>query len=347
MKRFEPHYKISYIKHALIAKFLKLPEPSLPLLERPSSPITFAPDPRQRPPSPIEFADMRRKGKGKKHFLGESQDAGYEEDDEWDSDLDDDDLELFGTPRKPLAGGRIVPVSTQSTGAIHPQPRLGHTTRPSISSLNRQVRDKPKDKDPSAPEAPPEKYPVDLEAYSLLRFTTGQILEDDYQLDWYHIAPYELLELHGTVNTYPFPPPKPPVYIPPIELSLSMTPPQPPPSFYAQQGQYQPGQCVVTPLRRTYPRYAEPYWEGWVRALRMVTSEEADLTSTAFAFMIGKNINEHPRTNKEPRKVDPKKPRKKTLEWRLRWVVIRDGVLRIYKDRDVGSLLLIALHLTY
>lgn len=330
VKRFESHYKISYIKHALIAKFLKLPEPSPPPLERPSSPITFAPDPRRRPPSPIEFVDMRRKAK---RHLGENYDAGYEEDDEWDSEFDDDD-EQFGSPRKPPAGGRIAPVAPQATSSVLPQTRLGHVARPSISSLNRQVRDKPKERDTPAPDGPPEKYPVEVEAYTLLRFTTGQILEDDSQLDWYHISPHELFELHGTVNTYPFPAPKPPVYIPPIELSLNMTPVQPPPSYYAQLGEYQPGQRVVTPLLRTYPRYAEPYWEGWVRALRMVSSEEMDLTSAALAFMIGKN--EHPRTHKDPKKADPKKPMKKKLEWRLRWVVIQDGVLKVYKDRDVS-----------
>ncbi|KAI0342339.1 hypothetical protein BDW22DRAFT_186479 [Trametopsis cervina] len=38
--------------------------------------------------------------------------------------------------------------------------------------------------------------PSSLPQYTLLAFSTGQILEDHYQLSWYSVYPHELLELH-------------------------------------------------------------------------------------------------------------------------------------------------------
>lgn len=49
------------------------------------------------------------------------------------------------------------------------------------------------------------KYNTAVSAYTLLRFSTGQILEDEHQLSWYDLALNELLELyaHAPVQQIP------------------------------------------------------------------------------------------------------------------------------------------------
>jgi hypothetical protein len=37
---------------------------------------------------------------------------------------------------------------------------------------------------------------IHITGFTLMRFTTGQILEDDYSIAWYQLVPPELVELH-------------------------------------------------------------------------------------------------------------------------------------------------------
>jgi hypothetical protein len=48
--------------------------------------------------------------------------------------------------------------------------------------------------------APPRSCPL-VDQYTLLAFSTGSVLEDEFPLSWYALRPYELLEMHpvGTV----------------------------------------------------------------------------------------------------------------------------------------------------
>ena len=39
---------------------------------------------------------------------------------------------------------------------------------------------------------------IHITGFTMVRFTTGQILEDDHSIAWYQLAPHELVELHGS-----------------------------------------------------------------------------------------------------------------------------------------------------
>lgn len=141
--------------------------------KRPPSPITFAPDPRHRPISPITFAVPSPTTRGGDYdyepvgVMGEVPDdaAGYDEDDEWS------DLEGKST----IAASVIMPKRTAITArraSFLPSP-LSPNPAPSSSSLS------------SSPGQ-----------YTLLRFSTGQTLEDDMSLNLYDLWPGELLEVH-------------------------------------------------------------------------------------------------------------------------------------------------------
>ena len=104
---------------------------------------------------------------------------------------------------------------------------------------------------------------------TLLRFSTGQILEDDFAFAWYDIQPGELFEVHRV--------------------------------------------GVVLKLQRTAPsEYAKPYWEGWAKA---VTNSN------------GKKKNVMGDGGKESK-----------VEWKDRWVVVREGTMQLCKDRSVSFL---------
>ncbi|KAJ6620605.1 hypothetical protein B0H10DRAFT_2021032 [Mycena sp. CBHHK59/15] len=105
--------------------------------------------------------------------------------------------------------------------------------------------------------------------YTLLRFSTGQLLEDDLPLSFYDLHPDELLELH-------------------------------------RRG-------VVVSLPRADPvRYLDAYWEGWVRVLRMRPIDDEEDTYALY-------------------KIRPLETR--ALEWRDRWLVVREGSVYFYRDQ--------------
>lgn len=141
--------------------------------KRPPSPITFAPDPRYRPISPITFATPSPTARGGDYdyepvgVMGESLDdaAGYDEDDEWS------DLEGKSAALPSLITPKVTPITGRRASFL-PAPHLLSPTPapPSVSSSACQ--------------------------YTLLRFSTGQTLEDDMSLSSYDIRPGELLEVH-------------------------------------------------------------------------------------------------------------------------------------------------------
>ena len=149
--------------------------------------------------------------------------------------------------------------------------------------------------------------------YPMLAFSTGQLLEDDYSLAWYRLRPHELLELH-------------------------------------------PPGTIVSLLRETLPDYIQPYFELDVRALRVVIN---DRDSPALGAVHGQDIS----PSKIRRVKDPatesrataggngsgggagggssgqpstRKRRKMKLEWRDRYLVIRQGILSLFKSRSVS-----------
>lgn len=115
--------------------------------------------PAQRPVSPITFASSIRT-----RTSVDSLDDGYNEDDEYDEDSDDFDDFSYRHPelrRQTIYSRR--PGKTSTTSA-------SHTIQPGSSPVTDQ--------------------------YTLISFSAGTILEDDYALSWYNLRPCELLEMH-------------------------------------------------------------------------------------------------------------------------------------------------------
>ena len=167
---------------------------------------------------------------------------------------------------------------------------------------------------------------ITTHTYTLLRFSTGQILEEDCQIIWYDIQPHELVELHCS-----FPPP--------TFASSLVSPMSPSPNIAAspQTMSAQKNKKVspitadqrdlpipsLVALPRHMPKlYIQPYWQGWVRALRVVSRIQTTPAS------------DNPFENNDREiKMDRKQAGKN--EWREKWVVIHDGVINICKSLNV------------
>lgn len=224
-----PKWKVKTVKHWMLKKCGAPQEFELPQPQRrPPSPIIFAQgsQKKRRAISPIQFAPTIPTDL----FNSDDEAVGYEEDDEESSN--------------------------DHPTVVHPQVQPSSEPEPPIK---RRVRTKSKVMQPH------EVSPYDPDRLSLLRYSTGQVLEEDYTLEWYDIAPNELIEIHRT--------------------------------------------AVHVRLPRFHPfAYCQPYWEGWVKALRVVGT-----------------------TSRKGSDSDGQK-----LEWRPRWVVVRDGELSLCKDRLVS-----------
>jgi hypothetical protein len=150
--------------------------------------------------------------------------------------------------------------------------------------------------------------------YQMLTFSTGQLLEDDFSLSWYHLRPHELLELHP------------------------------------------PG--TIVPLQReTMLDYIQPYLEFDVRALRVVVNDK-DSSALGLAHAHGlelcpgkiwkaREAASEPRTPAtcggsccSSAQQTGRKRRKTKLEWRDRYLVIRQGILSLFKSRSVSCMVL-------
>ncbi len=163
------------------------------------------------------------------------------------------------------------------------------------------------------PGSPTEQLPVILPPhhYPMLVFSTGQLLEDDCSLAWYRLRPHELLELHP------------------------------------------PGTIVRLP-RDVMLEYIKPYLELDVRALRVIVK---DKDMHAFCPAYAAPDAPSPSKNKKPKDLAPgpgeshspsvagsaspasqstRKRRKTKLEWRDRYLVIRQGMLSLFKSRTVS-----------
>jgi hypothetical protein len=161
----------------------------------------------------------------------------------------------------------------------------------------------------SVPGPPTEQLPAILPPhhYPMLAFSTGQLLEDDCSIAWYRMRPHELLELHppGTIVRFP---------------------------------------------RDVMLEYIKPYLELDVRALRVIINDK-----DVHAFGPGYAAPDTPspsKNNKKPKDLTPDSPsvagsgspasqsarkrRKTKLEWRDRYLVIRQGMLSLFKSRTVS-----------
>ena len=172
----------------------------------------------------------------------------------------------------------------------------------------------------SVPESPIEQPVTALPThhYSMLAFSTGQLLEDDYSLAWYGLRPHELLGLH-------------------------------------------PPGTIVRLQREVMLEYVKPYLELDVRALRVITNDSKDthaLGSTTRAPDTGRSSPNKIRKAKDPAPggdsrgasaagggngcagspatQSTRMRRKMRLEWRDRYLVIRQGMLSLFKSRTVS-----------
>ncbi|KAG1747141.1 uncharacterized protein EDB91DRAFT_71315 [Suillus paluster] len=116
--------------------------------------------PAQRPVSPITFASSIRT-----RTSVDSTDDGYNEDDEYEEDSDDPDVSY-----------RHPELRRQTIYSRRPGKLFGIPV-------------------PSSQTIQPGSSPI-VDQYTLISFSTGTILEDDYALSWYNLRPGELLEMH-------------------------------------------------------------------------------------------------------------------------------------------------------
>ncbi|PBL04417.1 hypothetical protein ARMGADRAFT_1158223 [Armillaria gallica] len=229
----DPAWKVKQVKHWILSKCISHIKEEVDIevpepRHRSPSPIVFAPPKHHRPISPIEFSTR----------VG----SGYEEDDEADAEGDD---------------VQKLPAQLPSTSA------LPAAEPPPPAKL--KARRKKKSTSSSEPIHPHHRSAYEPSRLTLLRFSTGQILEDDFAFAWYDIQPGELFEVHRV--------------------------------------------GVVLKLQRTAPsEYAKPYWEGWAKA---VTNSN------------GKKKNVMGDGGKESK-----------VEWKDRWVVVREGTMQLCKDRS-------------
>jgi hypothetical protein len=82
-------------------------------------------------------------------------------------------------------------------------------------------------------------------------------------------------------------------------------------------------------LRHTPKLYIQPYWQGWVRALRVVSRIQTSPAS---------DEPPHPSLEDDDREGNGDRKQGEIIEWRERWVVIHDGVINICKSLNVRYL---------
>ena len=168
---------------------------------RPPSP-TFAPEERERPISPIEFASPV----SPPAVDGVQAESDKVEGEAWEAlafnETGDDDAEVAVIPGgrvevPPLGGG-----GGRRGGFIHkPLSKLASSSSsipfsPISAARTRGVTSPPTRVSQPYGTRPDEQ--IHITGFTLVRFTTGQILKDDYSIAWYQLAPLELVELHAS-----------------------------------------------------------------------------------------------------------------------------------------------------
>lgn len=262
--------------------------------QRPTSPITFATDSRRRPRSPS------------------GEDEGHDSETFSDNDGSADDRDIFDVVEdsvEPNPPDSPV-VQTPPSSHFNSPPSRDPSSQP--SSLSKRYT-QPKHHEPSATAvaavlstvavSPQQKQmehgipsSYDPAHLFLIRFATGQLLEDDRSLDSYDIKAHELIEIHRAGVLLRLPRTNIHEYIQPYFEGLSS-----------------PGLQFVAHV-----------WSGWVKALRVIYKPTRPTASDL-----------HSTKSVKTQATDPPTTRS-SLEWRKRWVVIHDGVFSISKDRAVS-----------
>lgn len=204
--------------------------------------------------------------------------------------------------------------SLQDDHVIDLDPHLLSEPTRQLRTLRQPLTQRVASPSSGVPESPTEQQQQQLPVifpphhYPMLAFSTGQLLEDDCSLAWYRLRPHELLELHppGTIVRFP---------------------------------------------RDVMLDYIKPYLELHVRALRVIVN---DKDMHAFGPAYAAPDAPSPSKNKKPRDLAPdgpsvagsaspasqstRKRKKMKMEWRDRYLVIRQGMLSLFKSRSVSFL---------
>ncbi|KAJ8089356.1 hypothetical protein PM082_014604 [Marasmius tenuissimus] len=295
---------------SLAFPFLHVPaKPRSKPPRRPTSPIVFAPEPKGRAISPIRFAPLGPPNPsssdvgmdGSSEEEGTTIAMGYEEDDEFGNLDSDGELSFSGgggggggrtrlgraaylshiDHRPSTARSVAIEQSQDSTKSHH-----GHQQQPVLERqhYHQQQRHHHHSRS-SGVAAVPNHSTYDIRRLMLIRFSTGQVLEDHFRVDDCSLSPYELIEIHRV------------------------------------------GEVLSLP-RTVIEQYVQPYWEGWVKSLRVVAREPTHASSKK---QKGKRL-EKERENEDGSGAANRRRRSK-LDWRDRWVFVKDGVLNLRKNR--------------
>ncbi|EIW52132.1 uncharacterized protein TRAVEDRAFT_54106 [Trametes versicolor FP-101664 SS1] len=172
----DPSWPVSQLKQILVQRFSR----ERKTVEKSRRTIPVSPHKtRRRSLSPITFAAPRKPRpivtENTPSVVSEEGPEAAEETEELDSDEEDDE---------------VVDVNK----ALSEAHRYKYNTRPSTSSTSDTVSRLP----------PPESSGTsqEVEGCVLITFSTTQILEDRFSLDWYDIHPGELLELHPLAHSF-------------------------------------------------------------------------------------------------------------------------------------------------
>ncbi|KIK80657.1 hypothetical protein PAXRUDRAFT_158082 [Paxillus rubicundulus Ve08.2h10] len=193
----------------------------------------------------------------------DSFDDGYHEDDEYDDDSEDGLSHRRNGPRRPTIYSRLAVKLGSRT----------KTVQPGSSPL--------------------------IDQYTLISFSTGLILEDDFTLSWYNLRPYELLEMHraGTV----------------VSLPRDMTEEYTQPYFEAK----------VRALRVVWSPKS-----GRFEAPGHDTQHE--LHGSKGKEKLGAQLDAF---SSRSSGLQPDRRRRAKVEWKDRWVIVNQGILTLCKEQ--------------
>lgn len=256
---------------------------------------------------------------------GGAGEEGYEEDDERGESDADDGPPSPATPTRPSSipmGGRVIVPTPPSPGSprtgkgFNPLLRIAQIAGPSQTFTSVAGPSTSTIPGSSATSTHGQRSDGEDQIYTathaLVRFSTGQILEEDFLLSWYDLGPHELVELHASSPPTEF---KLSVHLtrlllnggkcmvplPTSRQSSSLTVdsslsqaflglPSASASSSTMPNQEKLTLNVSSPFHLvSLPRhdpaaYTQPYWEGWVRALRVIWRPDASDAASGTAL---------------------------------------------------------------
>ena len=252
---------------------------------------------------------------------GDSGEEGEEGDEEWSgSEGEKEEGEYAGSEESGEedagAGGGSGHGSSGMSRSSHESFEYGYSygRRPRTTSTSNShsahlsISNPPKST-PTPPTDPKTKTKTLASLYTLLTFSTSHILEDEFPISWYHLRPYELIEMHPAGGV---------ISLPRVVMSEYVMP-----YFEARVKALR----VVTPGDG-----ADRGGGGGKKIQKGRKGREGDLASSGGSGRMGKDKKGAGKTGKAVGSQG-----KKDVVWKDRWVVIHKGMLNLCKYRMVRS----------